>query len=163
VRRRATSVAAVCLTLAASSACAGTSSGAPARAPSPLSVRLSSTRAGARPVVLKLTVRTELQCGRLVGGTVAVRLPRGAHVPRSISRSAALIGGKPAAGVAIAGRTLTIAVPQPRGVICTVIGPGRAVVTLTRAAGLGNPARAGRYLYAVERRGVVLRTHVTIH
>ena len=160
---RVTPVTAVCLTLAASSPCAGTSSGAPARTSGPLSVRLSSARAGARPVTVKLTVRTELQCGRLVGGTVAVRLPAAASVPRSISRNAALIGGRPSAGVTISGRTLTIAVPQPRGVICTVIGPGQAVVTLTRRAGLGNPARAGRYVVAVVLRGVVLKTHVTIH
>jgi hypothetical protein len=154
------SAAAVCLTLAASNA--GASSGAPVRTPGPLSVTLSNARAGARPVAVKLTIRAELQCGRLVGGTVAVRLPAAARLPRSISRTAVLVGGRPSAGVAVAGRTLTISVAQPAGVICTVIAPGRALVTLTRAAGFGNPPHAGRYLFSVERRGVVLKTHVTI-
>ena len=87
-----------------------------------LTATLSNAHAGARPVVLALALRTELQCGRLVGGALVVRLPAQERVPARVAATAVLIGGKPAGAVAIAGRTLTVSIPRPPVVMCDVIG-----------------------------------------
>ena len=87
---------------------------------------LSNAHAGARPVVLTLAIRTELQCGRLVGGALVVRLPAQERVPATVAATAVLIGGKPAGAVAVAGHTLTVSIPRPRGMMCDVIGPARS-------------------------------------
>ena len=116
-----------------------------------LTATLSNTHAGARPVVLTLALRTELQCGRLVGGALMVRLLAQERVPARVAAKAVLVGGKPAGAVAVAGHTLTVSIPRPPVVMCDVIGPGTVKLVLTRAANLGNPKAAGSYPLVVTR------------
>jgi hypothetical protein len=125
-------------------------------------VKLSSEGAGARPIAVTLAVRTELQCGRLVGGTIVARFPAAETVPKVIAKAAVLVGAKPSGGVVVNGHAVTVTVPRPAGVLCDVIGPGTAAVVLTRAANLGNPARAGNYTLAVQRGGNLLKGQFTI-
>jgi hypothetical protein len=123
---------------------------------------LSSAHAGARPVALTLAVRTELQCGRLVGGALVVRLPAQERMPATVAASAALIGGKPSGAVAVAGHVLTVSVPRPRGMMCDAIGPGTVTLVLTRSANLGNPKSAGKYPLTVSRGAQQFKTMLTI-
>ena len=123
---------------------------------------LSSARAGARPVVLTLAVRTELQCGRLVGGALVVRLPAQERMPATVAAAAVLVGGKPSGAVAVAGHVLTVSIPRPRGMMCDVIGPGTVTLVLTRSANLGNPKSAGKYPLTVSRGAQQFKTTLTI-
>ena len=127
-----------------------------------VTVSLSSSRAGARPVVVTLAVHTELQCGRLTGGTVVIRLPVAERVPAAVPAAAVLVGGKTSGGVAVQGHVLTVTVPRTTGVICDVIGPGTVQVVLGRAAGLGNPPQAGTYSLSVARGRLLLTTHFRV-
>ena len=130
--------------------------------PHSLSVTLSNNRVGARPIVMTLALQTELQCGHLFGGTLVVRLPAGERVPKAIPAKAVLISGLPSRGVSVSGHELTVQVPRPTGVMCAVLGPGTAKIVLTRAAGLGNPARAGSYRVSLTRAGDQLQARFTI-
>jgi len=130
--------------------------------PHSLSVALSNDHAGARPVVVTLALRTELQCGHLFGGTLVVRLPAAERVPTTIAARAVVVGGLPSRGVAVDGHVLTVQVPQPVGVMCAVLGPGTAKIVLTSAAGLGNPPRAGTYRVSLTRAGEHLQAHFTV-
>jgi hypothetical protein len=112
-------------------------------------VALSSSRAGARPVALTVALRTELQCGRLRGRSLSVRLPAQARVPDSIPASTVLVGGVQAARVEVSGHTLAIALRRPKAPICTTIAFGTAKIVVTRAARLGNPKAPGPYALAV--------------
>jgi hypothetical protein len=113
------------------------------------SVAVSSARAGARPVALTVSLRTELQCGRLRGPSVALRLPPQARVPRTIGPSAVLVGGSAAAAVRVTGNTLSINLPRPTGMMCDSITMGVARIVVTRAANVGNPSAPGRYRVSV--------------
>ena len=123
---------------------------------------LSNAHAGARPVALTLAVHTELQCGRLVGGALTVRLPAQERVPATVATAAVLVAGKPAAAVAVAGHTVTISILRPHIVMCDVIGPGTVTITLTRAANLGNPKTAGSYPIVVARGNQQFKTQLKI-
>jgi hypothetical protein len=123
---------------------------------------LSSAHAGARPVVLTLALRTELQCGRLNGGALVVRLPAQERVPATVAATAVLVGGKPSGAVAVAGHTLTVSIPRPRGMMCDVIGPGTVTLVLTRSANLGNPKNPGTYPLVVSRGTQQFKTTLTI-
>ena len=112
---------------------------------------LSTSAAGAKPVAITIALRTELQCGRLVGGSLVVTFPRKMRVPASISVTSVLVGSRAARSVTVAGRVVTVAVPLPRGVICASIAPGVAKITFLRAAGLGNPKSPGAYSLTVRR------------
>jgi hypothetical protein len=112
--------------------------------------------------VLTLAVRTELQCGRLNGGELVVRLPVQERLPATVAASAVLVGGKPSGAVAVAGHTLTVSIPRPRGMMCDVIGPGTVTVVLTRAANLGNPKSAGSYPLVVARGADQFKTTLRI-
>jgi hypothetical protein len=118
-------------------------------------ISLSSAKAGDRPVALTIRLHTELRCGRLTG-SVKVGLPAGATVPRTIRPSAVLVGTRSAGSVAVSGHTISIAPPLPGGMICNVIAPGIAKIVLTRAAGIGNPSRPGRYTVSIRHRGRTL-------
>jgi hypothetical protein len=108
-------------------------------------INLSTNAAGAGPVGLTVSPRFELQCGRLVGGSLVLTFPRQMRVPRAIAAAAVLIGTKAARSVTVAGRVVTIGVPLPRGMLCDSITSGNAKITFTRAAGLGNPKAPGAY------------------
>ena len=108
-----------------------------------VSASLSSARAGARPVAVTLTMRMELQCGRLVGGTLVVRLPAQERVPATVAATAVQVAGKPAGAVTVKGHALTVAIPHPQGVMCDSIGPGKLTLILMRTANLGTPSLPG--------------------
>jgi hypothetical protein len=99
------------------------------------SATLSSTHAGARPVALVVSLHTELQCGKLRNGSLALTFPAGARLPRTIPTSAIAVQGKQPASVKLANRTLSITLAPPAGLMCNVIGPGNAKVIVPRAAG----------------------------
>jgi len=113
------------------------------------SASLSSVHAGARPVALVVSLHTELQCGRLRGGALALTFPAAAQLPRTMHASAIAVQGRRPSSVKLANRTLSITMPPPTGVMCNVIGPGTAKIVVSRAAQLGNPATAGTYKLAV--------------
>jgi hypothetical protein len=126
------------------------------------SATASSNLAGARPVALAVSLRTELQCGRLIGGVLVVTLPRAMRVPGSIAASDVLVGSRAARSVAVAGRVVTVAVPLPRGVICDSIAPGVARIVFSRAAGLGNPKAPGTYTVKLRRGSDAFAAPLTI-
>ena len=66
-----------------------------------------------------------------------------------MSASAITVEGKRPSSVKLAGRTLSIALAPPTGMICDSIAPGTAKILISRAAQLGNPASAGTYTLAV--------------
>ena len=102
-------------------------------------------------------------CGQPGAGTAVVMLPAAANVPARIASSAVLVNGKPAAAVSVAGNNVTISLPLKRpGVSCMVVGPGTLTLTLTRAAGLGNPAAAGKYAIRIRRNTRTFATSVAI-
>ena len=111
------------------------------------SVALSTHKAGAARVALTISLRTELQCGRLVGARALVlTLPAKERVPRSIAADAVLIGSKAAGRVSVAGHVITISPAPPRGMLCDSIKVGVAKVSILPAAGLGNPKATGAYM-----------------
>jgi hypothetical protein len=116
-----------------------------ALAATPATAVSSPSAAGARRAALALAFRSELQCGRLMGGPVIVVLPQQVHVPAAIPASSVLVGTKAARSVAVAGHTITIALPVPQGAICDSITMGLAKIGFAHAAGLGNPKAAGTY------------------
>lgn len=108
--------------------------------PQPLAVAVSSQRAGAAPVTLALTLRTELQCGRLTGAPLVVSLPRPpARVPP------VRLDGRRAAASLVRGRVVVRELP-PAGAICDSIVRGKLRVTIR---GLANPRRRGSYRVTV--------------
>ena len=126
------------------------------------SASLSSVHAGARPVALVVSLHTELQCGRLRGGALALTFPAAAQLPRTMYASAIAVQGKPPSSVKLANRTLSITVARPTGVMCNVIGPGTVKILVSRAAQLGNPAAAGAYKLAVHYGTETLEATLTI-
>lgn len=127
------------------------------------SASLSSTRAGARPVALTVKVHYEMVCGQPGPGRVVVTLPKAADVPAKIDSAAVLVNGNPTPSVSVSGHTVSIAMPLKRpGVSCMVVGPGLLTLTLTRAAGIGNPKSAGTYTIRVLRNALSFTTSVSI-
>jgi hypothetical protein len=122
--------------------------------PSVGSAALSTGKAGARHVALTITLRTDLQCGRLVGTVpLVLTLPPKEHVPKTIAADAVLIGGKAAGRVSVAGHVVTIAPAPPRGMLCDSIRVGTAKIAILPAAGLGNPQATGTYLARITHGG----------
>ena len=122
----------------------------------------SSTKAGAKPVAVTVSVHYQMICGQPGRGTAVVSFPGAADVPRSIERSAVLVNGKPAPAVSVSGHDVTIAMPLPRGVTCLSIGPGTLTLTLTPRARIGNPKAPGTYTIRVRRDARVFGAHVRI-
>jgi hypothetical protein len=125
-------------------------------------VRLSNVHAGVRPVALVISLRTELQCGKLRPGTLAVAFPAAARLPKTIPASAVTVGGEHPGSVKLAARTLSITIPPPAGVMCDSIAPGTAKILVSRAARVGNPAAAGSYKLGVHYRTAALTAKFTI-
>jgi hypothetical protein len=129
----------------------------------PTTATLSSTRAGAKPVELTLKVRYEMVCGQPGTGQAIVTLPAEAIVPGRIVPSAVLVDGKIAPSVSVSGHDVSIGMPpRPHGVSCLVVGPGTLTLTLTRAAGIGNPKAAGTYTIRVRRNTKEFRARVNV-
>jgi hypothetical protein len=108
----------------------------------PLTVAASSHRPGARAVALSLTLRTELQCGRLTGAPLVVRLPR---PPARLPAGSVRLGGRPASTTFRRGLLVVGELP-PAGAVCDsiIVGPLRLSIR-----GLANPARRGTYRVTV--------------
>lgn len=123
---------------------------------------LSSTKAGAKPVVLTLKVHYEMICGQPGLGKAVVSLPDAVVVPSSIDTASVLVDGKPAPAVSTSGHDVSISLPLHHGVSCMVVGPGTLTLTFMRSAGLGNPAKAGTYTIRVQRRTQTFRAKVQI-
>jgi len=118
-------------------------------------VSLSSARAGAGPVVVTVELGYTMQCGYPGPGPVLVGFPRQVRVPSVLPPSRVLVDGRPAPTVAVSGRTVSVGLAPPPQVMCDVLGPGRLTIVFRRAAGFGNPVRAGNYAITV-RRGTAL-------
>jgi len=123
---------------------------------------LSSPKAGAKPVSLVVSLHTELQCGKLRAGLLALTFPSGFALPATVGPSAVLVDGVKPSKVTLTGRTLSITMPVRTGVICMVIGPGTAKILVTKAAQLGNPSAAGVYTLGVRYRTETLGAKLTI-
>jgi hypothetical protein len=126
-------------------------------------VALSSNAAGAKAVTMTISFRTELQCGRLMGGPVVTTIPRQMHVPGTINAAAVLVGTRAARSVTVASHAVTVAMPLPRGVMCDSIAPGLAKITFSRAAGLRNPKAPGAYVLKLRRGSVTFSATFRIH
>jgi len=117
------------------------------------SVSLSSARAGAKPVTLGIVLAYPMQCGYPGTQPIAITFPAQQLLPARIPPTAVLVGGHAPRSVRVSGRVVDIGfglVPPPR-VMCDVIAIGKLELVFTRAAGLGNPQRAGSYRLAVTR------------
>ncbi len=126
------------------------------------SVSLSSNRAGANNVAVTLHLTYEMQCGWPGPGPLVVTFPAAERLPASIPVSAVLLNGNPGPKVTRSGRSVSVTVPPRKGVTCMVIGPGKATIEFTHAAGLGNPRTRGVYPISVQRGKLVLRTSFPI-
>ncbi len=130
--------------------------------PASASVTLSSSRAGARPVVLTLRLRYEMQCARPGPGPLVVTFPAGERLPAQIAAGDVLVDEGPATSVQRSGRTVSIGLPIRHGPLCDVIAPSVLIVVFDRGAQLGNPPRAGNYAVAVQTPRVSARTGMAI-
>jgi hypothetical protein len=126
------------------------------------SVVVSNAHAGARPVALAVSLRTELQCGRLRGGTLALIFPAAVRLPPAIAASTVAVDGVRPRSVKLVQRTLTITMPLPTGVMCNVIGPGTVKILVSRGALIGNPMSAGTYDLGVRYRAETLQAKLKI-
>jgi hypothetical protein len=133
-----------------------------APAPPPASATLSSTKAGAKPVELTLKVRYDMICGQPGPGTAIVTLPPSVSLPGTIASAALLVNGKPAPKVDVSGHEISVTLPRRHGITCLVIAPGTLTLTFTKSAGLGNPARGGRYTIRVRHATRSFTAHVDI-
>ena len=103
-----------------------------------------------------------MQCGYPGPGPVLIDLPSQERVPRVLTPSQVLVDGHPARNVGIFGHRVSVGLaPLPR-IICMVIGMGRLTILFTRAAGLGNPLRAGSYTITATRASSEFSARFTI-
>jgi hypothetical protein len=112
-------------------------------------IALSSYRASARPVAVSLQLHYEMQCGWPGPGTLTIRFPAGMTLPATIPPAAVEVDGKPASSAETQGRSEVLGLPKRPQIMCDVIGPGVVRIAFSRAARLGNPARAGTYAVRV--------------
>lgn len=130
----------------------------------PATATLSSSKAGAKHVTMTVALRSELQCGRLMGSrTLALTLPAKAHVATTIPVAAVTIGGKAAATVTVAGRVVTLTMPLPQGMMCDSITMGVVKIVVAPAAALANPKAPGAYTVRVAHSGETFAAPLKIH
>ncbi|HEY8703710.1 MAG TPA: hypothetical protein VIL98_03065 [Gaiellaceae bacterium] len=135
----------------------------PATASGPgATVRLSTSKAGARPVILTIRIVAPLRCGVPFGLPVVVSLPRLSLVPQAIASSAVLINGKQSSKVTVSAHSVTVGVPTVHGVTCNSISDGPELLTFTSAAKLGNARKPGTYAITVRRGSSTYAASVTI-
>ena len=139
---------------------------APAGAQGPLphsaKLELSSSHVGAQPVEVTVQLGYDMQCGYPGPGPVLLTFPAAEHVPATIPTGAVLVDGKMARAVHVAGQTVSVGLAPPPQVMCDVIGPGRLTLELKRAAGLGNPGRAGSYLLRAAKGGLTFTARFAV-
>jgi hypothetical protein len=109
-----------------------------------LAITLSSHAAAARPVAVELRATISLQCS-WPGPELDVVFPSAERLPKTIARAAVRVDGILPGAITRSGRTVSLSLARPQ-VLCDAIGPAAVRVTFTRAAGLGNPQRAGSYV-----------------
>jgi hypothetical protein len=110
-----------------------------------LAVSLSSHAAGARPVAVAVVMHYEMQCNWPGPGVLTIRFPAAMVLPTHVASAAVLVDKKVVDGVRVAGRTVSVPLPQRPRIMCDLIGPGTVTVSFSRAAKLGNPKAAGSY------------------
>jgi hypothetical protein len=132
------------------------SGSAPPTLPQGVTATLSTNDPGAKPVMVTLVLPASLICGRPLG-TTSVTLPSAADVPASIGAGDVTVNTLPVKKVAISGSTVTFGTPVQKGVMCHSITQGVMRIVFTRAAGLGNPSRAGTFAVAVKHGAAVQR------
>jgi hypothetical protein len=128
-----------------------------ATSPDFATIAAAPNRAGARPVLLTISIHTLLQCGRLGARKIVVDLPTRARVPDVVPASAVLVGNAHPRAVIVRGHTITIVQRKPPGVICASLTFGAQKVLVKRTAGIGNPPTSGRYTFVVRLAAHVLR------
>jgi len=112
-------------------------------------VTLSSTSAGARNVAVTVQIPSVLQCGRPTGVPVAITLPGGERMPRSIAASTVRVNGVQPSKVTIAGRVLTVSLPARRGITCFALVEGMMKISFPSTVAFGNPSSAGTYAFGI--------------
>jgi hypothetical protein len=113
-----------------------------------LTVKLSSSRAGAKDVTLTLSYMTALRCGHPSTG-VTVDLPAAAGVAAKIAGSAVHMNGRPVSAVVVRKHSLAVSPPRVSGVTCDSIVNGTVTLVLGAGAEIANPAHAGTYQVSV--------------
>jgi hypothetical protein len=116
-----------------------------------MTVTSSPQVAKAHAVRLTVTLRYVMQCGYPGAGPLSVTFPSAVKLPRRFASNAVRLSGKPIAAT-VKGRRVTVTVPPPTGIVCSVVGPGRVTLSFTRAANLANPVRAGSYPFKATHR-----------
>jgi hypothetical protein len=111
-----------------------------------MKVSASTHVAGAHHVRLTIALTYEMQCGYPGAGPIVVTFPSAAKLPGQFAAGSVKLSGK-AVAATIKGRKVSVTVPPHDGVLCGTIGPGRATITFTHAAKVGNPAQAGSYRF----------------
>ena len=125
------------------------------------SAKLSSTKAGARRVVLTVQFPAFLQCGK-PRGPVSVVLPSAAPAPpRPMAVGAVRIDSLVPTTVVVTGRSITVTL-VPHGITCDSIVDGTAKVVFGAAAGLVNPSTPGTYNVMIKHSGAWYKAPVTI-
>jgi hypothetical protein len=117
-----------------------------------MTVTASPSTAGAQRVRLTLTMRYQMQCGYPGEGPLVVTFPRAVKLPKRFPAGTVRLGTK-AIPAKRHRRNVTVTIPPPTSTLCGVIAPGSLVLTFTRAAKLGNPARAGAYRFEATHKG----------
>ncbi len=139
--------------VAAVAALAGVAVPVATAAPPSLHAVVSPAASAARPATLRLSLRTELQCGALGSGTIAVGFPAAERMPPALESGDVLVDGK-ALRPTLSGHVVQIALPKTGGgITCTVIAPATVTIVFTKAASLGNPTTPGTYHVSLRLRG----------
>jgi len=113
-------------------------------------------------VSIELRGTFELQCG-WVGPHISVMFPKAERLPTRIAPEAVLIDGNHPTAATRSGRTVSLTIAPPTGVLCDSIGPGTVRIRFTRAARIGNPRSAGRYTVHAEHGASVATATFAVH
>jgi hypothetical protein len=118
-----------------------------------LSVAIAPHTAGARPVLITLETRYEMQCGWPGPGALVVRFPPNMALPATFAARSVIVNGKPTAPAFTDGtpRVISVGLPKRPQIMCDAIGPGTLTVTFTRGARVGLPRNAGSYVVRASR------------
>lgn len=109
-----------------------------------MTVTASPQAAGAHHVRLALTFTYQMQCGYPGPGPFVVTFPSAVKLPKRFAAGTVKLSGKSIAAK-IEGRSVSVTVPPPNGVLCGTMGPGLVKLTFTHAAKVANPTHAGSY------------------
>ena len=121
----------------------------------------SSRAAGAHRVRLAVTLRYRMQCGYPGPGPLVVTFPSAVKLPERFASGSVKLAAKPVATSTHA-RSVTVAVPPPKGVLCGILGPGSMTLLFTRKAKLTNPARAGSYRFTATHANHMFRARLLV-